>query len=672
MALIAYRNDNQNYQATGAEAGRLHSQTLFSCTLIAKSDTVEVPVQVCTKVGELKEVLAANLGYIDKSSFDFVVKQGCTFRKLLDSDTVVRKMTVRGLDNFKPPRHKYKHPYGIIGAGYTGLKTAMLLSHYGSDDYIVFDRYDRVGGHAWLEMANKTTKLQTEFPTYHVWYGSEFSQPGMTKCGGPPLNHEIWPTRDQLLEHFQLLADEYGIMPHCHLQSNVAEMDIIGKVTDMERYYNLKVDPVRYGRKDVQGGGALAHQVGGGMETRTYEGDVDRSRQRYEVNVSCIAMWPGALVFPREVTYPGEADFGGPIDFAVEMRYDYRHVRDKVVCIIGHGAFTMENIRTCLEESCKHIYVLCRKINLTCPRIASWFVNQANPAISAAQMLDILAHAYKYIVVDGKVAIDPWDMHSVMANSTRTHATVQQKTRFGIGDVYFLAAAYGLMEVVIGNVKRCTYQTLHIDSGRKIECAAVLKCTGCLGDWKVDKLLRIKEMRGNYVNGDPRRVCSGEADGINASQFSLTTSGPGIYSMVKAALHFWDVPKDWERMVDNGTIDFLPVHKAGEPDEEFPAYFFTSKHAQSAGIILDSASPLLRQKMSGDGEYKHFIQMLCTPPERVLQEAKADWELYEQKFRDRGMVPKDAPYVPYPYNLEYISEQFKIHGEYLQKRWGEK
>lgn len=306
---------------------------------------------------------------------------------------------------------------------------------------------------------------------------------------------------------------------------------------------------------------------------------------------------------------------------------------------------------------------------MTCPRPASWFVNQANPPISAAQMIDMLAVSYvKYVKVNGEV-FNPWTCHSVYANSSRTHATIMQKTRFGIGDVYFLAQAYGLLDIIVDEVKRCTYHTLHLEGGGKIECDVVLKCTGCLGDWKVDKLMRIKEMRGLYVNGDFRRACSGEADGINAAQFAATTAGPGYYSMTKQVIHFWDVPNDWHRLLDQNVLENLPCHKAGEPTDEFPAYFFSAAHSQGAGIALGSMSPLLAAKEAKDGEYKNFIQMHCCPPERIIAEAKADWEQYEEKFRKHGMVPEDAPYIPYLYSFEDIKEQFELHQQYVIKRF---
>jgi hypothetical protein len=661
---IAYKTSAQNYSSTGEEAAVLCSQTFFECTLETKNDTIQVPVQVCTQVGELRELLASQLGYIDASKLDFVVKQGCSFRKLFDTEQVLHRIHVKGIQSFVPPRHKYPHPYCIIGAGYNGIKTAMFLEHMGSQDYEIFDRYDRVGGHAWLEMANKTTKLQTEFPTYHVWYGAEFSMPEYTKCGGAPTEWELWPTRDRLLEHFKLAADDFGITPHVHFQTNVEAMDMIGKVSDKERHYNLTCVPVQYERKDVQGGGGLAHQLGGQADVHRSEGKRIKDRDPFQIKVSNIAFWPGALTFPRNVPYKGEQLFGGPVDYAVEMRFDYNSCTGKVVCINGHGAFTMENIRTCLEHSVKKIWLLCRKRNLICPRPVSWFINQSNPPISGAQILDMLSIAYKHI------DFDPWTMHSVHSNKDRTHATIISKTRFGIGDVYFLGAAYGILEIKVGVIKRLTYQTIHCEDGSKIECHALLKCTGCTGDWRVDKLMKIKEMRGPFINGDVRRVCTGEADGINAAQFTTTTAGPGMYGMIKMVLHFWDVPNDWYRMMDWNILDQLPVHKAGEPDEEFPAYFYTAMHATSAGMMLGSSSPLLQTKSANDDWYKNFIQTYCCPTERILAEARGDWERYEKHFRDTGMVPADAPYVPYLYDMDEMNNQFAVHAEYCKRRYG--
>ena len=62
---------------------------------------------------------------------------------------------------------------------------------------------------------------------------------------------------------------------------------------------------------------------------------------------------------------------------------------------------------------------------------------------------------------------DCWEMHSVSGSRDHGTASIAQKTRFGIGDVYFLAAAYGLMEVLVDEVKRCGERTVHLESGRR-------------------------------------------------------------------------------------------------------------------------------------------------------------------------------------------------------------
>merc|ERR1719401_257541 len=414
----------------------------------------------------------------------------------------------------------------------------------------------------------------------------------------------------------------------------------------------------------------MAHQLGGDDSKHRYNGDIDTTRQKFSTKVSTLSMWPGALVFPRPVHYKGEELFGGPMEFAVEMRFDYSCVAKKTVAIIGHGAFTMENIRTCLEVNTKYIYVICRKVNLTCPRAVSWFINQSPAPVPASQILDMLDYAYT-MTKCGDGSIKPWEVHSVMANKERTHATIWSKTRFGIGDVYFLAQAYGLCEVVVAEPRRCSYQTLHLDTGAKLEVEAVLKCTGCLGDWKVDQVMNIQYMKGFYVNGDVRMPCSGEADGINAASFSLTTGGPGYYGMMKQVVHFYECPNDWQRLVNMGILEQLPTHRAGEPDEEFPAYFFTAAHGQSSGIMIGGASPLLGAKNAkGGDDYKHYIQNYCLPVERLLKEAMEDWRMYEDKFRETGLIPKDAPYKEYPYTKEILDKQTERLWAHIKKRWG--
>lgn len=589
-----------------------------------------------------------------------------------DSDRVARKMFVKGVKDFQPPRHRYEHPYGIIGAGYMGIKTALALTADGQTDYVCFDRYDRVGGHCWLEAANKTTRLQTEFACYHVWFGRPWSTPDITKCGGPPLNWEIWPTRDRLLEHFQLAAEEYGMIPNCRFNIDVESTELRGKITDPNRYFEFTCVPKITQRKNMQGGGRLAHQIGN-VEVETqdltaqgYAGAFQRDTKRepYQWKCSCFAMWPGCLTNPRQVNYKGEDQFGGISEYGVEMRFDYNNVTGKRTVIHGHGAFTMENVRTCCEHGSLKVYVCCRKRNLTCPRVVSWFINQSNPPITAAHCLNMLKVAYKHC------DYDPWDMHSVSCNSSRTHATLNAKTRFGIGDIYFLACAYGITEIVVDNIKRLTHRTVHLESGEKLEdIDNILKCTGMLPDWTVDKVLKLKYLHGFWVNGDPRRFLCADPDGLQASNLGTTTIGPGAWGNVQMMKHFWDVPGDWIRIENEGILTMVPKHSQGDPTPDCPAYFIEARHAVQTGMTIGGASPLLIAKQAENESYKNWMVNYCTPIQKFIEHATREWNEYEDMFRDKGMIPKDTPRVPYLYTVEYVEEQRTVHQQEMAAKY---
>lgn len=163
------------------------------------------------------------------------------------------------------------------------------------------------------------------------------------------------------------------------------------------------------------------------------------------------------------------------------------------------------------------------------------------------------------------------------------------------------------------------------------------------------------------MNRDPRRTVFADPDGVTASNFGGTTIGPGAYGTIKQMLHFIQVPRSWSMLEENGILDMLPVSKSGEPDEEYPAYFITAKHGQSTAILIGSNCYHLQEASAMDDTYKMMIQHYAAPIDRIIKEAKEDWEMYEKKFRDQGQVPADAPYIPYPYTEDYLWEQLEEH-----------
>jgi len=133
--------------------------------------------------------------------------------------------------------------------------------------------------------------------------------------------------------------------------------------------------------------------------TQTYKLSLEKTdgEGEFEATHTNIIMFPGNLTIPKRETYKGEESFEGLVQYAICDDVDYTRVTDVEVAIVGHGAFAVENVRTCLEFSCKKVWMICRRKNLACPRVASWMVNQSLNALSGALYMRVTEPMYKLI-----------------------------------------------------------------------------------------------------------------------------------------------------------------------------------------------------------------------------------------------------------------------------------
>merc|ERR1712190_619922 len=76
-----------------------------------------------------------------------------------------------------------------------------------------------------------------------------------------------------------------------------------------------------------------------------------------EIAVSSIMMYPGNLTLPRTMVYKGEDLFEGEIGYGMFNEVDYHALEKKDIAIFGHGAFAVENIRTCCEFGAGKVYL---------------------------------------------------------------------------------------------------------------------------------------------------------------------------------------------------------------------------------------------------------------------------------------------------------------------------
>jgi cation diffusion facilitator CzcD-associated flavoprotein CzcO len=96
----------------------------------------------------------------------------------------------------------------IIGTGFAGLGTAIRLKQEGTDDFVVLEKADDVGG-TWRE--NTYPGVQCDVPS-HLYSFSFAPNPNWSRTF--PLGDEIW-------DYLRECAVRYGVMPHIRFGEEV-------------------------------------------------------------------------------------------------------------------------------------------------------------------------------------------------------------------------------------------------------------------------------------------------------------------------------------------------------------------------------------------------------------------------------------------------------------------
>merc|ERR1719210_1210023 len=99
------------------------------------------------------------------------------------------------------------------------------------------------------------------------------------------------------------------------------------------------------------------------------------------------------------------------------------------------------------------------------------------------------------------IGFDCWSHRGVQTDKNRSMAFLSQETTFGVTDVYFLAYAYGLVEVYEDEIQKLSHHCAHTQKGDKIECQVIMKCLGSECDPDLDDVYELTELKGYWVNG---------------------------------------------------------------------------------------------------------------------------------------------------------------------------
>jgi len=552
-----------------------------------------------TKTTEIQDIL----GYITQKqpeSLRLLTSNGCYVKALKHNDEA-GKVTALGIKSFKRAVKQFEHPLAVIGGGLGGIQTMINLQTRGRHDFVCYEKLGDFGGHSWMVVANKFTKLQTEKGTYHVNYLLPGVEVPQTFDG---MEYKTWPSRDMLLLMFREQAAQHGLYEKAQFNTAVEKV----KVLPGYAQYALAITPT------------------------DSDGDAELEL------ASAVLAWPGNLCDCRQLEFAGEDNFGGYIEYSSFSKVDYMMTKGKEVILYGHGAFTIENVRTLLEHRAKKVTVMCRKRNLCGMKMVSWMVGQSEVPVAGHIMLEAFQQIYNL------VGFDVWSAFSVKTDANHTFAHISQKTVFGVTDVYFLAGYYGLMEVLVDEIKRLSPQCAHTKKGKKVPCEVIVKAIGTVPSFKIDKMLGLKELVGFWVNGDCLRpvLCNGMF--VEARNFGSFSSGPGFATMVVMINWFMDYPEDFEL-----ARAMLPKQKAGER----PAYVPSATHITPAMMSIQQAIPALAAEMNVVDSLKAQKQKQAHPMREYLAQCKAEWETYIREFKKYGMVD-DRPEPAYPYTEEMM------------------
>lgn len=294
--------------------------------LLNSDEEIVVPGVVATTVGEVREMLV-NFTGCSEHQLKIVRKVGGYYRQALYPQQIGAKAYISGIKSFRPMKKKWKNPIGIIGTGYNGLKVAMTYVMDGDDHFVMFDRNDKVGGYCWITAANKTSRLQSEMGSFHLWYGQHCVNSG--KMDYPDCNRQmnwmcteakshdplktgwsVWPYKWEIQQHFHECVEKFGILPNIKFRTNVFDLstvapksyETLGGKSDWEgRHYTLSIE------------------------------SLDSDRKHSEVNVDVIYHFPGSMTRNRIIDYPG----GNQSHYQHHHMYHQHHHRRPICGVTG-------------------------------------------------------------------------------------------------------------------------------------------------------------------------------------------------------------------------------------------------------------------------------------------------------------------------------------------------
>ncbi|WP_225447209.1 KR domain-containing protein [Streptacidiphilus sp. PB12-B1b] len=387
-------------------------------------------------------------------------------------------------------------PVLVIGAGLGGIGFARRLEKL-SVPALVLEKRDRVGG-VWSSLANADSRVQIDSPAYSFDSASPVVH-------GDHRWRAVFPGRDEVLQ-----------------QSHAVSSDL--------------KEPIRFNCEVVS-----VRKVG----EREYEAVYLQGGVAKSVRVSGVAALTGGLHRPVQHRFRDEHLFAGHVGLGVADDTPPEKFKDASVVIVGHGAFALENMRTALENSARHVTIICRRRNLVVSTLCNWVINSTEGATPLNDVVDIMRPFYDLCGID---------IESLPSLSQEVDGSfvLDQSTVPAASDVYFLAQALGKVTVIESEISSVSARSVLTESGTEVSADVLVKCLGSHTDRSVVSNIfgEGSRVEGFWVDGDPNLFTYNDGAQIPKKAKSLLCSSYVFFlqAFAEAYLHFRDNPAELEAL----------------------------------------------------------------------------------------------------------------------------
>jgi 3-oxoacyl-(acyl-carrier-protein) synthase/methionine synthase II (cobalamin-independent)/thioredoxin reductase/acyl carrier protein len=301
------------------------------------------------------------------------------------------------------------HDVIVVGAGLTGLYVANKLK---SDGYkvIVLEKNDSLGG-IWNTYANDKSQVNSSEGAYRL-----FKQKQKT-------NKDHTTTRE-----------------------------IIDDIVQISKGLDIYT----------------GHQVK--WIEKTANGYTVTTNGKQLVCKGCVVAINDRVGFPKNVIWKNQEKFKGQIKNGFGNDTHSVDWNDKVVIVVGMGAFAIENVRTALENGAKKVIVVAKRHGTVCPKYIDYinFVNKR----------DNINHNS---VENTKNMILWWSLYD-NSGATMPECWMKDIKHYGhtisVSDIWWIAHYLGVMETIATDIKEFSEDGIITMDGEHIDADIIVRCTG--------------------------------------------------------------------------------------------------------------------------------------------------------------------------------------------------